>query len=110
MHPDAAAALGIKEGDWICIENMLGRARQKVHLTETIHPKVVHASHAWWYPEEDGEEPNLFGNWKSNINTLVPHKAVGKLGIGSTHKAMLCKVYRVDGLKRLTKKEIAICL
>jgi anaerobic selenocysteine-containing dehydrogenase len=99
MHPETAAALGISEGDWICIENMFGKAREKVTLTETIHPKVVHATHGWWYPEQDATEPNLFGVWKSNINTLLPHKCISKLGFGSIHKDMICKVYRVDGLE-----------
>jgi len=99
IHPETAATLGIKEGDWVCLENMLGKCRQKAHLTETIHPKVVHATHGWWFPEQDGEEPNLFGVWKANVNTLLPHKCNNKLGYGSIHKCMICKVYRVDSLE-----------
>jgi anaerobic selenocysteine-containing dehydrogenase len=98
IHPDTAASLGIKEGDWVCMENMYGKAVEKAHLTPIIHPKVVHATHGWWYPEQDIEEPNLGGVWKSNINNLVPHKHIGKLGFGAPLKQMICKVYKVDGL------------
>lgn len=98
INSETAAELGIKSGDWVCIENMFGRAIQKATVNETVHPKVVHATHGWWYPEEDPTEPNLFGNWKSNINTLLPNRCVSKLGFGSIHKDMMCKVYKVSGL------------
>ena len=55
---------------------------------------VVNADHGWWYPEEDGSEPNLFGVWKSNINTLIKFDC-GESGMGASYKSMLCKVYPV---------------
>ncbi|BAE85315.1 molybdopterin-dependent oxidoreductase [Desulfitobacterium hafniense] len=94
IHPETAAELGIIEGDWVVIENMFGKARMVAHLTEAIHPKVVHATHGWWFPEKEAAEPSLFGVWESNINTLMPHQHNGKLGFGDTFKSILCKVYR----------------
>jgi anaerobic selenocysteine-containing dehydrogenase len=94
IHPETAAGLGIIEGDWVVIENMFGKARMVAHLTEAIHPKVVHATHGWWFPEKEAAEPSLFGVWESNINTLMPHQHNGKLGFGDTFKSILCKVYR----------------
>jgi len=96
IHPDTAASLGIIEGDWVYMENMFGKAKEKAHLTPAIHPKVVHASHGWWYPEKPAEEPSLYGVWESNINTLIPHKHIGKLGFGAPFKSILCKVYKVE--------------
>lgn len=96
IHPETAANLGIKEGDWVYMENMYGKAKEKAHLTPTIHPKVVHATHGWWYPEKEAEEPSLYGVWESNINSLVPHKHIGKLGFGAPFKQMICKVYKVE--------------
>lgn len=94
IHPETAANLGIIEGDWIVVENMYGKARLVAHVTEAIHPKVVHATHGWWFPEKDAAEPSLFGVWESNINTLMPHQHNGKLGFGDTFKSILCKVYK----------------
>jgi anaerobic selenocysteine-containing dehydrogenase len=96
LHPETAANLGIKEGDWCWIENQFNRVKQRAHLTETIDPRVAHAMHGWWFPEQDGEEPNLFGNWQSNINMIMPHKMNGVLGYGDTFKAILCKVYKAE--------------
>ena len=96
INPEAAEKLGIKDGDWVYLENMFGKCKQKAKLTKTIDSKVVHASHGWWYPEKPAEEPSLFGVWESNINTLIPHKHIGKLGFGAPFKSLICKVYKAE--------------
>ncbi len=98
INPETAIQYGISNGDWVAIENPFGRAIEKALITEIIKPGIIHAQHGWWYPEQDGEEPNLFGVWKSTINSLIPHKAIGKLGFGSPYKNVMCKIYKVDSL------------
>ena len=107
IHPDTARELGIEDGDWVEIYNMFGSAREKALLTETIDPRVVHARHGWWFPEQDGEEPNLFGVWKSNVNTLIPHKCIGKFGFCAPYKGVMCNIRRVDGLDDNMSQDIA---
>ena len=92
INPEDARKLGIKDGDWVLIENQFGSCRQRANVTPTILPGVVHAMHAWWYPEKDPEVPSLFGAYESNVNTLLPNGYIGKLGFGDTFKANLCKV------------------
>ena len=96
INPQTAASLGIKEGDWVYIENQFGKCKEKAHLMPAIKPDVVHATHGWWFPEEEAEEPSLYGVWKANINTLIPHKHIGKLGFGAPFKSILCKVYKAE--------------
>ena len=98
INPEDAKAYGITEGDWCEVYNMFGEARLKARITPTTMPGVVHCTHGWWYPEQDGEEPNLFGVWKSNINSLIPHFNVGKLGFGAPYKGVMCNVKRVKSL------------
>ncbi|WP_018213184.1 molybdopterin-dependent oxidoreductase [Desulfitobacterium hafniense] len=95
INSAAAKRLGIAEGDWVWIENELGRVKQVAHLTEGIDERVVHAQHGWWFPEQDGQEPNLFGFRQSNINVIMPHKAIGKMGFGDTFKCEICNIYKV---------------
>lgn len=95
IHPKTAADLGIREGDWIYIENRYGKCKQRAKLNEGIHPKVVNAQHAWWFPEKSGPEPSLFGAWESNINQLLPSGWTGRSGFGYPFKAQLCKVYKM---------------
>ncbi len=97
IHPDTARGLGIEDGEWVWIENWLGRQQFKAKLTIAVMPQMVMAAHGWWFPEEDGAEPSLFGALKSNINQLIPMGAQGKDGLGSPIKNLLCKVYKVNG-------------
>ena len=94
IHPETAAALGIKSGDEVTIENPWGSAHEKAKVTPTVRKDVVAAAHGWWYPEEDGVEPHLFGVWKSNVNSLVPHRVLGKMGFGAPYKQVPVKVYK----------------
>lgn len=96
INPETAAHLGIKEGDWVYIENQFGKCKEKAHVTPAIKPDVVHATHGWWFPEKEAEAPSLFGVWEANVNTLIPHKHIGKLGFGAPFKSILCKVYKAE--------------
>ena len=92
VHPDDAEKYGVVDGGWATLENMFGRCNMKVRVTPTIHPGVVMAEHGWWFPEQDGSEPNLYGNWKANVNTLLAHKLNNRAGFGSIHKNMCCSI------------------
>ena len=99
INPIDAKANGIQNGDWVTVENWLGKCQLKAWVSPVMKPGVVHCEHGWWYPEQEGAEPNLFGVWKSNINMLLPHFCVGKLGFGSIYKEMLCKIYKAESLE-----------
>ncbi|MDR1015841.1 MAG: molybdopterin-dependent oxidoreductase, partial [Coriobacteriales bacterium] len=94
MHPDAADALGLADGDWCWIENQRGRCRQRLKANPTLDARVVRAEHGWWFPELEGAEPVLFGVFDSNINNLTPQCENGPTGFGAPYKNQLCTVYR----------------
>ena len=94
IHPDTAKEYGIKDGNWVWIENNKGRCRQKAKVTPTIHPQVINAGHGWWYPEKPGPEPSLFGVWESNVNQLLPVGNQGPSGWCAPYKSSICKIYR----------------
>jgi len=98
MHPKAAAARGIREGDIVQAYNMFGHANARVTLVDTIHEDTTHMQHGWWFPEDDPDFPNLYGVFKSNFNKLMPHQCVGQLGFGAPYKSMVCEVRKVDSL------------
>ncbi|HSW39725.1 MAG TPA: molybdopterin-dependent oxidoreductase [Acidobacteriota bacterium] len=97
IHPDTARNLGIDDGEWVWVENWLSRQQFKAKLTPAVLPEMVMAAHGWWFPEEDGAEPSLFGAWKSNINNLIPMGSQGKDGLGAPIKSLLCRVYKLSG-------------
>jgi len=95
IHPETAANLGIKDGDWVYIESPRDRCKQKAMLTLGIDPRVVLAEHDWWFPEMPAPE---HGVWESNINMLTSEEPPYDPGIGSTPtRSLLCKVYKAEG-------------
>ena len=96
MNPELAKELSIVEGDWVCIENPWGHCYEKAKITPIVKKNVVMADHGWWYPEEDMNEPNIGGVWKSNINTLIPNNVVGHYGFGAPMKCMIGRIVKCD--------------
>jgi anaerobic selenocysteine-containing dehydrogenase len=95
IHPKTAAENGIGHGEWVWVENWLGRAKLKAKLTSVVPTWMVMAAHGWWFPEKEPAEPSLFGAWESNINQLLPMNAQGQDGMGSPIKHSMCKIYKV---------------
>jgi len=96
IHPEAAKKLGIGDGDWVWIETVRGRVRQRCKYFDGIDPHVVHAEHGWWFPELPGEEPWLGGVWESNINVVMDDNPdrLNPINGGWPLRTALCKVYR----------------
>ena len=93
INPFDAQKYGIQDGQWIWIENMHGRFRQIAQLTSRVREGVIHAEHAWWFPETEGAEPHLFGTFDSNPNNCIPNFETGDYGIGACAKSGICRVY-----------------
>lgn len=95
IHPDTAKEAGIKDGDWIWIETPRVRGKRvtlKAKLTESIHPRVVHAVHGWWFPEKPAPEHGCFD---SNINVVLSGDPPREEICGSVPtRGTLCRIYR----------------
>lgn len=94
IHPEDAAPLGIKDGDWVWLENGHGKCKQRARVTPTILKGVVNGEHGWWFPERDGAAPSLFGVFDANINNLTTMCDVGPSSYGAPYRTQICKVYR----------------
>ena len=94
IHPETAAKLGLAAGDWAVISTPLGSIRQRVKISEAIHPSMADIQHSWWFPERDANLPELFGVFESNSNVLCPDDPeFCSPEIGSwPHSALLCRI------------------
>ena len=94
IHPDTAKKEGIEEGQWVWIESLRGRARERVKFNKGIDPRVIVAEHGWWYPEikDEGHGWDI-----SNINMLTDnaHETMDP-AMGATNlRVCLCRIYPV---------------
>jgi len=74
LNPQTAEELGMKDGDWICIETKKGRITQKLLVDPDTDPRVVNAAWGWWYPEMGVETG--YGWKKSNFNILTGYEQI----------------------------------
>ena len=94
VSPEDCKKYGVHDGEWIWVENSRGaKFKQKVKETIEVTPGRIHAEHGWWFPEQDGAEPNFYGTYDSNLNNMTEPFRTGQGGIGSPIKSMLCKIY-----------------
>ena len=92
MHPDTAAANGIKEGDWVWIRSFNGRITQKARLEKDMDPRVVNVDFGWWYPED---ESPAHGFLESNANVLTSCDNGCDSYMGSYQlRGLLCNIYK----------------
>ena len=82
IHPETAKEYGIYDGEWIYIENDMGKVKRKAKLTLVVKPGHINTRHGWWMPEMRGPEPDLFGVWDYQINQLIPGPQHSKSGFG----------------------------
>jgi anaerobic selenocysteine-containing dehydrogenase len=59
MHPDAARARGINEGDWVIVQSPHGSMKIKAQVNPGIRPGTVMALHGWWQGCEELELPGF---------------------------------------------------
>ena len=90
IHPDTAKRYGIAKGDWMWVETRRGRMRQKAKLTDGIDPRVIHAEHGWWFPEQPAPQ---YGIWQSNVNLLTDNGPPYDPAMGTYQlRGLLCRV------------------
>lgn len=95
ISPEIAEEQGIKEGDWVWFENKRGKCKQQAHIAPGLLPNLVRARHGWWFPEQEGAEPRLFGVFDCNANNLTTMGVYGPTHYGAPYKSTLCKCYKV---------------
>lgn len=97
LHPDAAAARGIAEGDWVRIRTPHGSSRARARLDRSLAPDVVCGQHGWWEACEEIGAPGYpaSGPGNANFNGMIGHDAVDPVGGSVPLRAYACEVERL---------------
>ena len=94
IHPETASKYSINEGDIITIETKYGRITHIAHLTDIVDPRVINASHGWWFPE--GKAESQYEWEKSNFNILTSVDKLGKEFGTPNLKGIGCRIKRIE--------------
>ncbi len=94
IHPETAAAHGIRNNDEVIIETRSGQILQIARLTDTIDPRVIYAAHGWWFPEVKND--SLFGWQRSNFNMLTSTEKLGQEFGTPNLKGINCAIRRTS--------------
>ena len=97
LHPEAAKARGIGDGDWVSIETPKASIRAVARLHADLDPRVVVGEHGWWQDCADLGEPghDPFGPTGANYNLLVDTAARDPVSGTVSHRALACEVRAV---------------
>lgn len=98
LHPDVAAKLDIKDGDWACVETRQGRAKLKATYNAALHPGVVCAPYGWW---QECKELGLSGYDAlspdgANVNLLIPNDDIDPISASVPHRSRMCRITRLN--------------
>jgi anaerobic selenocysteine-containing dehydrogenase len=98
VHPETAKQFNVYDGEWVYLKNDMGRVKRKVKLTRRVKPGQIQTRHGWWLPELKGSEPELFGLWDYQINTIIPGPQCSSSGFGGgQYKTTLATIEKMTG-------------
>jgi len=96
LHPEDAAARGVRSGDVVRVSNARGALLAGVHLDSAIRIGVAQMpTGAWWDPAFDPDDPGLCRH--GNVNALTIDKGTSSLAQGPSAISCLVEVRAVDG-------------
>jgi len=96
IHPQDAAARGIKGGDVVRLYNERGACLAGAVLSDALRPGVVQLSTGAWYdPEDPAAEMPLCVH--GNPNVLTRDAGTSRLAQGSTGQLTLVEIERFAG-------------
>jgi biotin/methionine sulfoxide reductase len=96
MHPQAAAARGIREGDIVRVYNARGACLASVTLSEAMLPTVLQLPTGAWYDPVEGPDGQLMCG-HGNPNMLTRDIGTSSLAQGCSGQLTLAEVERYDG-------------
>jgi anaerobic selenocysteine-containing dehydrogenase len=94
LHPAAAQARGIANGDWVSIESPEGSVRARARLNADLDPRVVVGEHGFWQGCAELGAPGYdpFGPMGANFNQLIGTAALDPVSGTASHRSYLCEI------------------
>jgi anaerobic selenocysteine-containing dehydrogenase len=99
LHPTAAQARGIANGDWVSIESPEGSVRARARLNANLDPRVVVGEHGWWQgcAELGASGYDPFAPSGANFNLLIGTAVRDPVSGTPSHRSYLCEIRPAQG-------------
>ncbi len=96
LHPAAAQARSIANGDWVSIETPEGSVRARARLNDSLDPDVVVGEHGWWQACAEIGAPGYdpFGPEGANLNLIIGTAVRDPVSGTASHRSYLCEIRR----------------
>jgi anaerobic selenocysteine-containing dehydrogenase len=97
LHPEAAAARDVAEGDWIVAETPHGQIRGRARLRRALDPRVVVAQHGWWQACAELGLPGYspIATASANYNAAISADDVDPVSGVPSHRSYLCEIRKL---------------
>jgi anaerobic selenocysteine-containing dehydrogenase len=94
LHPAAAQARGIADGDWVTIESPRCTVRARARFNGSLDPRVVVGEHGYWQGCAEMGLPgyNPFGPEGANMNLLIGTEVRDPVSGTASHRSYLCEI------------------
>jgi len=99
LHPAAAQARGVAEGDWVVIETPEGRARARARLNAGLDPRVAVGEHGFWQGCAELGAPGYdpFGSTSASYNMLIGTAVRDPVSGTPALRSYLCEIRPLTG-------------
>jgi anaerobic selenocysteine-containing dehydrogenase len=96
LHPAAAQARGIANGDWVAIETPEGSVRMRARFNDSLDPRVVVGEHGWWQSCAEIGAPGYdpFGPQSAGLNLIIGTAVRDPVSGTASHRSYLCEIRR----------------
>jgi len=94
LHPLAARARGVSDGDWVVVETANGSMHARARFNVDLLPDVVCAQFGWWQacPSLGLPGYDAVGAGSANYNALIGSDAADPISGSTPLRSYLCEV------------------
>jgi anaerobic selenocysteine-containing dehydrogenase len=94
LHPTAAQARGVADGDWVAIETPEGSVRARARFNAELDPRVVVGEHGYWQRCAELGAPGYdpFEPMSASLNLVIGTATLDPVSGTASHRSYLCEI------------------
>lgn len=101
LHPAAAAARGLDEGDWVRVRSPQGQIKARLQFDSSLDDRVAVGQFGWWQPcpelNEPGYPPLASDGSSANFGLLIGSDALDPISGSEPLRQYICEIEALIG-------------